>query len=416
MNSIPHLKTSRFNVEIALNGRYQDQVILYNVFSQGFSVLQRKVWERLKAGSWDGEMLPYVERCRDQFFLVNTSLDETRLLTARKHEIAYDTRSLAFKVAVTDHCNFACAYCVEEGYRNKRHMNDDCARQCTSFIIDQIKLYRPKKVFLDFGGGEPLLNIPVMIVMGDHVSVYCRGAGIDSHMALTTNGSLLSPKRVDRLRQSGLNLIRITLLPQELHDQLRRTRRGEPTFDRIVSNLESIKGMVEVHLVAQYISDDPEAVQVIRSWLNHLEMRNLKGAITDVHLSPILRREYGINHPDELCGDLGRFEDYQIMVEEVRACGFPVMDGPPAMDCMANRKGKISIDPSGNLTVCPVMMGHRELDVGTVDQGIDPVQESQVITRPLPARCLEECVLGPRCNGGCRQQALIRYGSFDDIY
>jgi uncharacterized protein len=416
MNQNLHLKTSRFNVEIALNGCYQDQLILYNVFSQGFSVIEKEIWRRIKAGCRDGELLPYVERCKDQFFLVNSNLDETRLLTARKQEMAYDTRSLSFTVAVTDHCNFGCAYCVEEGYRNKRHMNDDCARRCASFIVDQIKLYRPQKVSLDFGGGEPLLNIPVMIVIGDLVSLYCRGADIDFHMALTSNGSLLSPKRVDRLRRSGLNLVRVTLLPRELHDQLRRSIKGEPTFDRIVCNLESIRGMIQIHLAAQYVSGDPEAVRVIRSWLGYLEMRNLKEYITDVHLSPILRREYGMNHSDEWCGEMGRFEDYQRMVEEVRACGFSVMDGPPGTDCMANRKGKISIDPAGNLTVCPVMMGHRELDVGTVDQGIDPVKESQVLARPLPARCLEECVLGPRCNGGCRQQALIRFGSFDDIY
>jgi uncharacterized protein len=416
MNSISHLKSSRFNLEVPLNGRYDGLILVYNTFSQGFSIFEKQVWENLKTGSRDTELLPYVERCREQFFLVKSGLDETRLVMARKQEITYDTRSLSFKVAVTDHCNFACAYCVEEGYRNRRSMDLHLARRSAAFIIDQIKLYGPKKVFLDFGGGEPLLNIPVMTLMGDHVSLYCRGAGMEFEMALTSNGSLLSPKCVERLRQSGLNLVRVTLLPQEVHDRFRRTRTGKPTFSRIVGNLEAIKGMIEIHIVAQYISDDPEVVQAIRSWLNHLEVKGLKEAITEVHLSPILRREYGIDHADDLCGDMGRFEDYRRMLDEVRSYGFPVTDGPPATDCMANRKGKIAIDPAGNLTVCPVMMGHRELDMGTVEQGIDPVKESQIIARPLPAACLEACVLGPRCNGGCRQQAFLRSGSFDAVH
>lgn len=48
-------------------------------------------------------------------------------------------------------------------------------------------------------------------------------------------------------------------------------------------------------------------------------------------------------------------------------------------------------------------------------KGINFADESQLLMRRLPDKCLMECDLLPVCMGGCRQQALSARGDFDGI-
>lgn len=416
MKSSRELKPSRFNIELPLEKMHDGILLVFNTFTQALSLFESQVWRRIVSGAQEKDLIPSIEKCRDQMLLVERNFDETRLLMGRKMEMAYDTGMLSFKAVVTDHCNFACSYCIEEGYRGKRHMNMTTARQTANFMVDNIRLYRPHTVALDMSGGEPLLNIPAMNIIAETVSLFCRGANIPCDISFITNGYLLAPARIHRLIRAGVNTVRVSLLPRKFHDTLRRDRKGEPTYERVVANMESIKGEVKFCILSQYDAENTAFIDAMPAFLRDLENRGIKESVKEMNVGMILRREYGLKNADEFCGDLGEFHNYRAIVDLVRSHGFFVPDGPPGNDCVANHRGRFIIGPEGSLASCPTMLDHPELTVGSVWTGVDPLRKSQIMTRPLPQSCSDECVLAPRCNGGCRYQALIRSGSFDEIY
>ena len=416
MKSSTDLKPSRFNVELPFRHNHETALVLFNTFTQALTLFESHVWQRITSGGQEKELLPLIEKCREQMFLVDRSIDETRLLRGRKMETAFDTGMLSFKAVVTDHCNFACSYCIEEGFRGKRHMNLQTARQTAHFMIDNIRKRRPHKVMLDMSGGEPLLNISAMNTMAEAVSLYCKGANIPCDISFITNGWLLTPDRIQRLVHAGVNTIRVSLLPRKHHDMLRRDRKGGATYDRVVANMESIKDGIKFILLTQYEAENDAFIDAMPGFLRDLEKRGLKESVKEIDVGVILRREYGLRNTDDFCGDLGGFQSFRAIVDLVRSHGYFVPDGAPGNDCVANYLCRFIIDPEGNLVSCPTMLDHPELNVGDVRTGVDPLRKSQIMARPLPQSCIEECVLAPRCNGGCRYQALIRSGSFDGIF
>ncbi len=73
------------------------------------------------------------------------------------------------------------------------------------------------------------------------------------------------------------------------------------------------------------------------------------------------------------------------------------------------------IDIDGRLAVCPSMMDYPELDYGHVESGTDFRREARLRIRELPDVCRTGCQLAPLCDGGCRQQAMVRTDDFDAV-
>src|SRR4029453_3736322 len=101
----------------------------------------------------------------------------------------------------------------------------------------------PGKVRCVFWGGEPLLNLPVVYYLAEHVHAEASRRGVTLALNIITNGLLLTPEVVDRLVPYGLNGVKVTLDGDKAaHDRMRPMRGGQGTFDKIVANLKAIAG------------------------------------------------------------------------------------------------------------------------------------------------------------------------------
>ena len=97
---------------------------------------------------------------------------------------------------------------------------------------------------LTFFGGEPLLNLPVDVRHGGaRVARERRRAACELDINIITNGLLLTPEVVDRLKPFGLNGVKITLDgDHDTHNRMRPLRGGQGTFDRIIENIRRVAG------------------------------------------------------------------------------------------------------------------------------------------------------------------------------
>lgn len=133
-------------------------------------------------------------------------------------------------------CNLDCAYCF---YLNKQHlpggpgaghMSDEVLER---FIGDYIASVTSGEVVFSWQGGEPtLLGLgffeKVVRLQQKHAK-----SGQQVANNLQTNGLLLDENWAHFLKEHRF-LVGISLDgPSELHDRLRVTKRGEPTFDKV---------------------------------------------------------------------------------------------------------------------------------------------------------------------------------------
>jgi len=112
------------------------------------------------------------------------------------------------RISVTDRCNFRCTYCMP-----KEVFGRDYAFLPRDQLLSFEEITRLTRLFVGLGvekvrltGGEPLLR-------RDFEKLVEMLAGIDGlhDIAMTTNGSLLTPARARALKSAGLSRITVSL-------------------------------------------------------------------------------------------------------------------------------------------------------------------------------------------------------------
>lgn len=169
-------------------------------------------------------------------------------------------------------CNFRCSFCY---YKNPEFLNmkrglmefDDFRK-----IADDLKAWGEIKVVRLIGFGEPLINkrTPDMVK-------YLKENDIAERVEITTNGSLLTDETNQRLIDSGLDYIRISVYDQDIRSQVRslfmmRGRNDKPFI--YVKNLET-ENYDNQFVVKYCMISDEVAIEQKHNWLGGTSLRQV---------------------------------------------------------------------------------------------------------------------------------------------
>ena len=155
-------------------------------------------------------------------------------------------RHLVFEV--TESCNLNCKYCaysdLYHGYDNREGENMPFAK--VKQIIDYLYQLWTENYSegvdtirsISFYGGEPLLNVPFIKQVIDHVE-NLEKKGMVFAYAMTTNAMLLD-KYMDFLVEKGFNLL-ISLDGDEFAHSYRVDHSGNNSFPRVFRNLKLLQ-------------------------------------------------------------------------------------------------------------------------------------------------------------------------------
>ena len=118
------------------------------------------------------------------------------------------------RISVTDRCNFRCSYCMPKEIYDSNYKFFK-----KSEILSFEEIIRVTKILASFGmkkvrltGGEPLLRKNIHLLVSE-----LKKIKEIQDISMTTNGVLLSEKRAELLKDSGLN--RITFSLDSLNDK-----------------------------------------------------------------------------------------------------------------------------------------------------------------------------------------------------
>jgi len=168
------------------------------------------------------------------------------------------------RISVTDRCNFRCSYCMpkeifDSGYKFlKKH--DLLSFEEIVRVVKGLESFGLNKIRLT--GGEPLLrkNIEKLIhKIKTNTNI--------KHIALTTNGSLLTQKKAKLLREVGLDEITISLdsLNPYINKKLNPLNDDKNVIDAIYTTLD-VFNFVKINIVVMKNINDSEIFKIIHNF------------------------------------------------------------------------------------------------------------------------------------------------------
>jgi len=135
-------------------------------------------------------------------------------------------------VVVTTRCNLACEYC-----QTKSNTFGDMDIKIAKKVLNFFKDCPSPVINLEFQGGEPLLNWPVVKFFIINVKKLKKKIVF----SLVTNGILLDPEKIDFLIKHNVNICISLDGSQKVHDKNRVFASGKGTYSKVFQAIKRLK-------------------------------------------------------------------------------------------------------------------------------------------------------------------------------
>ena len=434
------MQPSRFNLTVPLPG---GDVFIMNTLTDAQAVVSadamalveslstaRPVGDQVVGRS--AEEREAIEALAREGFLVESQEAERDRLEEYFRDFREETDALRLTVLTTLQCNFACGYCIQGDHgdynRTAKRMSLETAAGVVDWVEARLDALTPSRFVLTFFGGEPLLNLPVLYYLAEQLKARTDRRGVTMTINVITNGLLLTPEIVDRLKPCGLQGVKVTLDgDRETHDQMRPLRGGQGTFDRIIANLRQIAGKTRIAIGGNF---DQSSVHSYPALLDFLASQDFSDSISKVTFKPVIGRSQpaglipltavdatgkplggacmtsagrgtGGSSPCDSC----HFVDEQMsfLRDETKRYGFATLDGVHMGPCEIHKRHAYTIGPDGDLYACPGFAGDEALSVGHIDGRSSEAQSraQAEFERVAAWRRCGDCAFIPVCGGGC---------------
>ena len=408
-------KNSKFNYYVDTN----DELLIVNLKNgiSTFRVITGKdidiVRSYLKVSTYNIDDPNNLEKMLIQEgFLIPIEHDENAEVDLLQTDYIYDNR-LHLVIHVTKDCNFRCKYCFIDFQHKKLEVV--VQEQIINFIRRNIHKYTG--VYISWFGGEPLMAMDVICHMSEEVLSICKKARKTYMAGITTNGYLLTPEVVEKLISLKVYSYCITLDGLEkTHDNQRILVGGNPTFQKIISNLRYIKNNIDFRYLNICIRTN-----FTKSILENIDelLEFLKEQFCDDNRFTCLFKlanDWGGERIDSIRNELLDPYAQKLIFENVLKSGVPLMLGNLAdfdfagMTCSAIKRNKYTIGTDGIIAKCDTAC--EETKVGFIDSlGWHLDREKEALWFNSYKRDTAECMQCPfRCmcfQGSCPKRKVL---------
>ena len=361
---------------------------------------------------------------------IPASEDERADLSAA-YEAGRSQGPLFVTVTSTLDCNMRCYYCYQKE-DELQHMSNDTCDGVAAWIKSRIDRHEHDRLYLQWYGGEPMLNQDGIIRLSQTLIPYCRERGVAYKASMVCNGTNW-PADTDRfLRDSGLFAVQISIDgPQPFHDKRRGLIKSDgpgrtPSYDEVMHTIGALIGKVTINF---RINVDP---MIGWSALDMIDVLAAKGWLAPQYqFYPYVAQ---INAMTEHCGFIGeseKFKSFDAEFSDIQKAFYKKLGaekkdalllekvmfypGRKLINCAAINKNAVIFGPDGLMYRCG-------LEVGDSFRAHCRIGDSRRTTEP-PAltashqwdqydpfkheRC-GECQYLPVCLGGCPKAQLER--------
>ena len=323
-------------------------------------------------------------------------------------------KSLCLHVA--HDCNLRCQYCFAstgDFGLDRSMMTTDIGEKAVDFIIANSG--NRTNCEMDFFGGEPLMNMPVV----KHVVSYIRKREIESgkkfKLTLTTNGVLLNDDNINYLKDNDISLVLSLDGRKEVHDKMRPNMAGQGSYEKSLANF---KQAVAANNGQNYVLRGTFTAYNLDFMADVLDMVD-KG-FANVSVEPVVSKDVPYALEQEHLPQL--FAEYEkLAIEFINRkntdkdfaffhFNMDIHNGP----CIAKRLSGcgagheyFAVAPNGDLYPCHQFVGRENYLMGNIFDGVKKKEVSadfrnaHVLNKEECSKCWARFF----CSGGCHANA-----------
>ncbi len=339
-----------------------------------------------------------------------TDFDELASIESMARMACAGPHSVMITICPTMGCNFDCPYCFEE------HRNEKMTRETQDAVIalteKMLDASGAKNLGVSWFGGEPLLAQDVIEYISKRLVSMCEDRGIRYNASIITNGYLLDQKIVDMLEKCRVKRAQVTLDGiGEAHNRTRHLAGGGPTFEKITSNLETLKIPFRVNVRHNVHAENKDQQQPLRDLVEAIAKRS--GNQIKYYAATIADNK--ASHE--------RNSDLNLTCDAENADIGVKLDTARAKSAMGHYCGAqilwfVGIDAKGRLHKCWETVDKPEQSFGTVSEWNpkNPIATASnadnliKFLNTIGATCDSECrdcIWLPVCRGGCPNKRLL---------
>lgn len=415
------MRLSKFNIK-ATDTPEIGKTAVFNTLTQGLVILDNHIIKGIERGD-DAVLGPdEIKSLHDSGILVPEGMDEDRFFDVYYNQVRFDNTSLRIVLLTTLNCNFACPYCYEGDLTyGKKRMSGETTDYVISWIKARALEGRVSRIRIEYLGGEPLLNLPVIEKIGSELVPFCDESRIKFISLVISNGYLLTRDTAERLVAAGVSSVRVTIDgPEDVHNSSRFLRgSGGETYKTIIRNLQGCKDILSISLSGCFTK---ETVDRVPDLLDDLTRAGLgPGDVHRVQFAPVLPNYTGGTAAafDKRCIPVSDTHEITIKANaELIKRGFGTYANDMEISpCPAISSGDYTINYDGLLYKCPCVVDHTDHAVGNVREEMSYNAE---MVRCLGFNTFENdkcrsCAILPFCLGGCRYMAMVKNGHFHSL-
>lgn len=382
--------------------------VLYNSRTNALALIEEEKYEFFKDFCDNGTEITDKELenlLQYGGYIIQDKLDELEIIRVGLMKSRFDTRSLGLTIAPTSDCNFRCIYC----YEKKSIRNARMTIEIQDRIIEMVKEQAPtiSNLHVTWYGGEPMMAMDIVERLTVGFQKVCEEYKISYSAGIITNGFWLTKENVEHLKELEINAIQVTLdgAPEE-HNKRRPLAGGQPSFDKIISNLVAAKDVFPCK-VAIRINTDKNNVDQVDEVIEILKQNDLQD-VTVPYIAMV--ENSNRNYSDSSCYQSAEFSKLEFEFKKRHNADMR-MEYPGLVGnvCSADALNGIVIDSDGKMYRCWCDIGLKERSVGDV-YGEGEVNrklelEYMAYDPTLDEEC-KACKYLPICMGGCPHRRI----------
>lgn len=365
---------------------------LANIFNEG-----KAAPEKIKA-----QHAELYDHLLQKGIFVCDEADETETYIRKREEYERSSGEYTITINPTLACNMSCWYCYES-HKNMPAMSAD-VKQSVLLLIDKLLAdNKLKKLNLSFFGGEPLLYFDKVVVdIINHAKMQCKAFDAKLSIHFTTNAYLLTDNVLKHLE--GLDVsFQITIDGgKQVHDSVRKTKGGEPTYARIVEHIhQTLSHGFPVGVRFNYTAKSiPSFIDVVKDF-SHLQQEQ-KQLVNFTFQRVWQDNEGDASQVEQQVEHIERaFEQAGLFVNNAKSYIVPY--------CYADGVNTAVVNYNGDLFKCTARDFAPKSKEGTLAAD-GTLRWNERLRKRMSIRhgsdtCLQ-CRIYPICHGGCSQMKL----------
>lgn len=196
---------------------YRNGVLLFNGVSTGLMFVTTNVFENLSSylfgnSSFDPQSIdPALKDISAGLYNANYFLDQDidEIDFLRERYIFHQNNtSTSVMIATTMECNLDCYYCYED--KHPVYLNRQTSDQIFDYIRQQTENKKKGKIFINWYGGEPLLNQDAIEYLSKRVFEYCEDQDLKYSSGVVSNGTCWPENSLEFVKRNHIRHIQFT--------------------------------------------------------------------------------------------------------------------------------------------------------------------------------------------------------------